>query len=99
MVESILQTYLNEQFIKTTEEGNVANLKKVVTELVKILQKRKTKVITYTLVSIDPQISEDDPVVIEVEKIIIKKWPAFKNNVTATKDKATTYIRAVILEA
>lgn len=98
MTETILQTYLNNQFIKTTEEGNVTNLKKAVTELTKILQKKKDKIIAYTLVSIDPHISENDPVVLEVEKIIIKKWPAFKNNITATNDKGTTYIRAVILE-
>ena len=35
----------------------------------------------------------------QVETIIIKKWPAFKNSVTATNDISTTYVRAVILEA
>lgn len=99
MAETLLQTYLNNQFVKTTEEGNINNLKKAIDELVKQLLKKRTKIIAYTLVAIDPQISENDPVVIEVEKIIIKKWPAFKNNVTSTKDKATTYIRTVILEA
>lgn len=99
MAETLLQTYLNNQFIKTTEEGNLTNLKKAIAELEKQLQKKRLKIIAYTLVAMDPHISENDPVVVEVEKIIIKKWPAFKNNVTATKDKATTYIRAVILEA
>ena len=96
MAETLLQTYLNNQFVKTTEEGNINNLKKAIDELVKQLLKKRTKIIAYTLVALDPQISENDPVVIEVEKIIIKKWPAFQNNVTSTKDKATTYIRTVI---
>ena len=82
MAETLLQTYLNNQFVKTTEEGNINNLKKAIDELVKQLLKKRTKIIAYTLVALDPQISENDPVVIEVEKIIIKKWPAFKNNVT-----------------
>lgn len=98
MAETLLQSYLNYQFIKTTEDGNITNLKKAVTDLTKILKKKKFKIIAYTLVAIDPHISENDPIVLEVEKIIIKNWPAFKNNITATNDKGTTYIRAVILE-
>jgi hypothetical protein len=35
----------------------------------------------------------------QVETIIIKNWPTFKNSVTATNDKSTTYVRAVILES
>jgi len=64
----------------------------------KLLIARKHLIIPYTLVALDPQISEKDPVVAEVETVIIKNWPTFKNS-TSTDDKATTYIRIVILEA
>lgn len=98
MAESILQTFLNQQFIKTSDGGNIDSLKKAVTAVVNTLSKNRKLIIAYTLVALDPQISESEPVVIEVEKIIIKNWPTFKNN-TSTKDKATTYVRIVILQA
>jgi hypothetical protein len=101
MTESILQTYLNEQHIKTDVQENIDNLKKAVKEVEKYLTKRKVKsdIIPYTLVALDPKVKDSDPVVQQVETIIIKKWPAFKNSVAATKDKSTTYVRAVILES
>jgi hypothetical protein len=99
MTETILQIYLNNQFIKTAEAENIPKLKKASTELQKRLLKKKSKVISYTLVALDPQIDESDPVVLEVEKLIISKWTTFKNSVSKTKDKPINYIRAVILEA
>jgi len=101
MTESILQTYLNEQHIKTDVSENIDSLKKAVKEVEKHLTRKKIKsdFIPYTLVALDPMVKDSDPVVQEVETIIIKKWPAFKNSVTATNDKSTTYVRAVILES
>lgn len=101
MTESILQTYLNEQHIKTDATANIESLKKAVNEVVKYLTRKKIKsdIIPYTLVALDPKVKDSDPVVQEVETIIIKKWATFKNSVTATKDKSTTYVRAVILES
>ncbi len=101
MAESILQTYLNEQHIKTDVQENVDSLKKAVNEVKKYLTRRKVKsdIIPYALVALDPKVQDSDPVVLQVETIIIKNWPAFKNSVTATKDKSTTYVRAVILES
>lgn len=101
MTESILQAYLNEQHIKTDVQDNIENLKKAVKEVSTHLTKKKERaeLISFTLVSLDPMVRDSDPVVQQVETIIIKKWPAFKNSVTATKDKSTTYVRAVILES
>lgn len=99
MAESILQSYLTHQHIKVTDESSTENLKKTVTDVKKLLNKKKLHVIPYTLVALDPKIKDTDPVVQHVEDIIIKKWSTFKNSVTATKDKSTTYVRAVILES
>jgi hypothetical protein len=101
MTESILQSYLNEQHIKTDVQDNIDSLNKAVNEVKKYLTKRKIKsdIIPYTLVALDPKVKDIDPVVQQVETIIIKKWPTFKNSVTATMDKSTTYVRAVILES
>lgn len=101
MTESILQTYLNEQHIKTDVPENIDSLGKAVKEVEKHLTRRKLKsdIIPFTLVALDPKVIDSDPVVKQVETIIIKKWPAFKNSVTATNDRSTTYVRAVILES
>lgn len=101
MTESILQTYLNEQHIKTDVQENIDSLNKAVKEVQKQLTGKKGKldIIPYILVALDPKVKDIDPVVQQVETIIINKWPTFKNSVTATKDKSTTYIRAVILES
>lgn len=101
MTESILQTYLNEQHIKTDVPANIDSLTKAVKEVKKNLTRKKIKsdFIPYTLVALDPKVKDSDPVVQEVERIIIKNWPAFKNSVTATNDTSTTYVRAVILES
>lgn len=101
MTESILQTYLNEQHIKTDVPENIDSLKKAVKEIAKYLTRKKTKLdfIPYTLVALDPKVKDSNPVVQKVEAIIINKWPAFKNSVAATNDKSTTYVRAVILES
>jgi GTPase-associated system-like protein len=101
MSETILQSYLNEQHIKTDVQENIDNLKKAVNEVKKHLTRKKANsdIVPFTLVALDPKVKDTDPVVQLVEGIIKKKWPAFKNSVTATKDKSTTYVRAVILES
>ena len=99
MTDSILQSFLDHQFIKTDESENISNLNKAVVELQKQLSKKKKKIITYTLVALDPTISDDDPIVQEVETLIIKKWPAFRNSVAKTKDTPIAYVQAVILES
>lgn len=99
MAESILQTYLNEQHIKVADESSVDNLKKAITQIKKHLEKKKTEIIPFTLVALDPKVKDTDPVVVQVEGIIIKHWKTFANSVKSTNDKSTTYVRAVILES
>ena len=99
MADSILQTYLNEQHIKVADETSVDNLKKAISEVKKHLTKKKTEIIPFTLVALDLKVKDTDPVVVQVEKIIIKHWKTFTNSVKSTNDKSTTYVRAVILES
>ena len=101
MSDSILQGFLDNQFIKTDETSHIESLKKASSAVQRMLEQKKNrvKIIPYTLVVLDPTISDDDSIVIEVEGIIIKQWPAFRNSVVKTKDKPISYIQAVILEA
>jgi hypothetical protein len=99
MTNSILQLFLDNRFIKTDDSEHLANLSKASDEVQKLLRKNKPKILTYTLVALDPTIADDEPIVKEVETLIIKQWPTFRNSVAKTKDTPIAYIQAVILEA
>lgn len=99
MPATILQDFLDNRFIKTDDTDNIKNLKAASTEIEKQLRKKKPMVIAYALVAFDPTVAHDDPIVEDVQKVIIKKWPAFKNSVVNTKDTPVSYVQAVILQA
>lgn len=96
MTRSILQEYLNLQFIPLDDDSALDKLKKASGEIAKKLQKDKSKIIPYTLVALDPKISVDDSSLAEVKDVIIKHWSVFATKVS---DLLVTYLRAVILEA
>jgi hypothetical protein len=101
MTDSILQSFLDNRFIKTDASEHIENLKKASDAVQRLLKqkKNKPKIISYTLVALDPTISDDDPVVGEVDALIIKQWATFRNSVAKTKDTPISYIQAVILDA
>ena len=73
MITSILQDFLDNRFIKTDDADNLKSLKVAASEVEKQLRKKKNKLISYTLVAFDPTVASNDPVVEQVEQIIIKK--------------------------
>jgi hypothetical protein len=99
MPETILQDFLDNRFIKTDDTDNIKKLKLAATEIEKQLRKKKQMVIPYALVAFDPTVAHDDSIIEDVEKVIIKKWPAFRNSVVNTKDTPVSYVQAVILQA
>jgi len=96
MNKSILQEYLNLQFIPLDDDNALDKLKKASIEITKKLQRDKSKIISYTLVALDPQIPVDDSTLAEVKEMVIKQWSVFA---TKASDCFVTYLRAVILEA
>lgn len=98
---SIIQLFLDNRFIKTDDESHIESLKKASNAIQRVLEQKKhrSKIIPYTLIALDPTVSDSDSVVVEVEEIIIKQWPAFRNSVVKTEDTPISYIQAVILEA
>lgn len=96
MDKSILQEYLNLQFIPLDDDSALDKLKKASADIAKKLQKDKSKIISYTLVALDPQITVDDSSLTEVKEIVIKHWTVFA---TKASDLLVTYLRAVMLEA
>src|SRR5436190_3933624 len=92
----MLQEFLNANLLPVTDEGYFEKLKKSSEEIAKKLNKNKSKILSYTLVALDPEIPPDNPNVIEVKDLITKNWSTFSTN---SKDTPVTFIRAVILEA
>jgi len=92
----MIQEFLNKQLILATEDANIEKLKKASAKVVQKISKDKTKISSYTLSALDPEISADDQNILEVKKIIIDSWSTFVAN---NKDTAVTIIRAVMLEA
>lgn len=92
----MLQNYLNANLLSLTDDGDFKKLKKSADDIAKKLVKSKTKIVSYTLSSIDPNISVDNVDIVEAKDVIIKNWNTFTAN---SKDTPLTYIRAVMLEA
>lgn len=92
----MLQNYLNANLLALTDDGDFKKLKKSADEIAKKLLKSKTRIVSYTLSAIDPDISIENADIVEVKEIIIKNWSTFATN---AKDTPLTYIRAVIFEA
>lgn len=92
----MLQEFLDANLLPITDEGYFDKIKKTADELAKKLAKNKAKILSYTLISLDPEVPADNPNVIEVKDLIIKNWSTFTTN---SKDSPITFIRAVMLEA
>jgi len=92
----MLQNYLNTNLLSLKDDGDFKKLKKSADEIAKKLAKSKSKIVSYTLSAIDPDVSTNNSDVVEVKEAIIKNWSTFTAN---TKDTPLTYIRAVMFEA
>jgi hypothetical protein len=99
MSDSILQSFLDNQFIRTDESNHVSHLENASAEVEKLLRRKRARIIDYTLVALDPAISGEDPIIKDVESVIIKHWNTFKNSILKTKDTPIPYIQAVLLNA
>ena len=92
----MLQEFLDANLLPITDEGYFEKIKKTADEITKKLTKSKSKILSYTLIALDPEVPADNPDIIEVKDLITKNWSTFTTN---SKDTPVTFIRAVILEA
>lgn len=92
----MLQNYLNANLINVTDDEVHKKLSKASSELVKRLQKSKSKVAEFTLTAIDGEVGPENLSILEVKELIIKNWTTFTAN---AKDTPLVFIRAVILDA
>lgn len=66
------------------------------TKLMDVLKKEKTKVIRYTLVAIDSNVTEQEPVLAEVEAIVTEEWKLIRSQFT---EMPISIYRGIILQA
>ncbi|RZK27046.1 MAG: hypothetical protein EOO43_00870 [Flavobacterium sp.] len=92
----MIQEYLNEQFIQIADDANFDKIKKTSSDVAKKIAKDKSKILSYSLVAFDPEISADNPEIVEIKSLIIENWQTFFSN---SKDTALTIIRAIMLDA
>jgi len=92
----MLQKFLDLNFIQIQNDENLNKLRKASREIVKKLVKNKAKIISYTLIALDPDVKANNSDLNEVKKIILKNWRTFVPN---SGDTPITIIRAVILDA
>lgn len=95
MKESMIQKYLDSQFIKAENEQETNFINESVKETKPLLTSNKM-VIAGTLVVLDPSVRKD-ALVDQVNEIISRHWTLFKNK--NKPEKAVTVIRAIILQA
>jgi len=97
---------MNDNFLQSTLKSGLFDigdsderlkwLQQSVTDLVKFLKKNYTLLPKYSLVALDPNISDKEPVLIEVEEIVTKHWKALRGKYP---DMPRNIHRGVILNA
>jgi hypothetical protein len=96
VTNNIVQRYLDNQFIKIETEGEIQFIQESVAEVKTLMNGNVSSMVSGTLIVLDPA-TKKDHLTDEVDRIISAKWTLFKNKNKA--GKATTVIRAVLLEA
>jgi hypothetical protein len=92
----ILQLFLTNALINIGDsDERVQKLTKAAEELSKSLKKDLSKIPAFVLTALDPDIPDNEPVLIEVETFITKQWQLMRNVV----QRPTTICRAVILQS
>ena len=97
MSKQVLNQFLKKQLLdlNSTDE----KLEKLVAtsdQLSEILTQTPSKALSYILTALDPQVSEDQPIVIETLHVLEENWATYSN---AFHDQPTQIVRALMLQA
>ncbi|QEM05053.1 hypothetical protein DIU31_016600 [Mucilaginibacter rubeus] len=92
----MLQTFLKNNLITLTDDQQLEKLKKSSQELVKRIKKEKSRIYSFALAGIDPNIPAENNEIAEVKEIFERTWPTYA---AITRDTPIPFIRAVILNA
>ncbi len=91
-----LQSFLDARLFTIAEDNSTYSfLTATIPVFEKSILKSNVKIISSTLVALDQDIPQDDPILEEVEELLKKKWPLLRNKYT---ERPRTLLRAIILE-
>ena len=97
MSNKYLQSFLDARLFNLGEDNTTyQNLTATIPLIEKVLSRDKIKILTYTLVLLDTNTPQEDPVFDEVEELLKKKWQLLRNRYT---ERPTTLLRAIIIDA
>ena len=97
MAYKYLQSFLDARLFTIAEDNSSYQfLTATIPVFEKSILKTKSKIIASTLVALDQEIPQDDPILEEVEELLKKRWPLLRNKYT---ERPRTLLRAIILEA
>jgi hypothetical protein len=96
-MENLLQVFLDAGLLKGIEDNEQFKyLKAAAQDLFAKAAKNRVELIPFTLIALDPEVPEDEPLLERVESAIKKHWQPFKNKFPS---RPVQILRAVILEA
>src|SRR5437899_1334995 len=97
MAFKYLQSFLDARLFAIAEENsNYQFLTATIPLFAKAIAKNKGKILAATLVALDQNASQDEPILDEVEELLKRKWPLVRNKYT---DRPSILLRAIILES
>lgn len=96
-MEKLLTKFLEVGLLSHLENNEqFAYIESAIYEVNKILAKNRMNLIAYTLTALQPDVSKDDPVIMEVDQALKKHWKTVQNNIS---DEPRQIWRTIIWEA
>jgi hypothetical protein len=97
MENELLQPFLKAGLLDLGDsDTRIQHIKESISDLITILKDEVKSIPTYTLVALDPNIDPSEPVLAEVEEIVVNRWEALRSKF---KERPVPLLRAVILIA
>lgn len=92
----MIQNFLDSGLLDIDDENTFNYLIETAEELSAILLENPSKVISYTLMALDPNAPVDDPVFNEVEELLKNRWKFLRRRYP---DRPTEFLRSIIFQA
>ena len=97
MKEDVLLRFLKKGLIDVEgDDAKLGHLRKTAVDLAGLLRETPAKATPFALVAFDPNVSESDPTVVEVEDALRIRWETYVNTFAGTPVKV---LRAILLDA
>ena len=97
MNDDVLLKFLNKRLINVGGDDNkLDHLRRTAADLAGILEETPAKACPFALVAFDPHVPATDPIIIEVEHALRKRWQTYVNTFS---DTPVTVFRAMLLDA